>query len=453
MIDLTLVATSSYTVHLKVKFAQTLTKMMSLYGLALPVVFVNKFENFNALVSLDINILPLDCVAQTSFHGVLLIMTLSPLVFISWIVGVYFFQRQRILFATTDDADAKIVLNRLRGKCVYIIIIFMYTVFPLVSTTIFQTFSYDGSLQNGDEYLIVDYSIEKDDPTHQGYVQYAIFMCLVYCAGVPVASWALLAANKHHIQRFQAREAIIPKLEAQMKLVERSSLVMDPDQTDPEKVLQAELALQHLNELSNEVEVALKAQEAMKKECAMLIGLSPLYRDYTGDYWWFEVLQFCVTLFLVGVLPSLGAQTTMTVFLALVASFALYSAFANLHPYMNFSDDLLAQTSHMSLILVLSVGLVTLSRDQHDNALGFLLVAFVLLSLLLPCALVVAQFAIVVLPEHTEHVRLKLAKLKLIVHQVAERGFANCQSQESNAPGIELQTKGRTEDAIETFTI
>jgi hypothetical protein len=84
--------------------------------------------------------------------------------------------------------------------------LFVLTIFPPVSSTIFQTFHYDERLADGSAYLRADYTIERQDAKHQNYRTYAVFMGLLYCLLVPLCSFFALLAKKETIQELQAIE-------------------------------------------------------------------------------------------------------------------------------------------------------------------------------------------------------------------------------------------------------
>merc|ERR1712070_873411 len=74
----------------------------------------------------------------------------------------------------------------------------------------------------------------------------------------------------------------------------------------------------------------------------ILQALSPLYQDYEAEYWWFEVLQFCVTTFLVAVVTTLSSEGSASqVFIALTVATFMLLLYSNLKPFLRFSEDLL----------------------------------------------------------------------------------------------------------------
>jgi hypothetical protein len=87
------------------------------------------------------------------------------------------------------------------------VVIFAFTIFPIVSATILQTFQYDTSLGGGNSYLKADYSIRKEDETHQRYASYAWFCMCVYCIGIPSLSFVSLYSNRTDIETLQRAES------------------------------------------------------------------------------------------------------------------------------------------------------------------------------------------------------------------------------------------------------
>ena len=185
----------------------------------------------------------------------------------------------------------------------------------MVSTTVFQTFQYDERLDDGSAYLIVDYTIQRNDTTHSSYVTYACFMAVLYCFGIPAASWVALRHKKDRIKKL----GVNSKEEAEWR-------IKDP----------------------------------------LLFGLSPLYQDYEKEYWWFEIPKFTSTLIfsaLVTVLPTEGASQ---VFVSLMVSVGVMMLFANAHPYSESSDDILAQFCQTSLTFSTAVGLLELASMEFQ---------------------------------------------------------------------------------------
>ena len=129
------------------KLLQTLSKITTLYPeITFPAVFTRVVSKFNIFVDLDVNILPFDCVASTNFHDKLVVMTVFPIVCIAYIGLVFVYQRRKIKASadSTNSEDWKRIrekLGKLEADCIYYTLVFVYTIFSLVSTTIIQTFN------------------------------------------------------------------------------------------------------------------------------------------------------------------------------------------------------------------------------------------------------------------------------------------------------------------------
>jgi hypothetical protein len=160
------------------KLLQTLSKITTLYPeITFPAVFTRVVSKFNIFVDLDINTLPFNCVASMNFHDKLIVMTLFPIACIAYIGLVFVCQRRKIK-ASADSTDGESWKNnrerlgKLEADCIYYTLVFVYTIFSLVSTTIIQTFNYDDRLEivTGESYLIADYTIQEFDHVHRAYV-------------------------------------------------------------------------------------------------------------------------------------------------------------------------------------------------------------------------------------------------------------------------------------------
>jgi hypothetical protein len=100
-----------------------------------------------------------------------------------------------------------------------------------------------------------------------------------------------------------------------------------------------------------------------------LSGLSPLYADYDAACWWWQILNFIVTLLLCGPVLLLQAEAASQVFIQLLVSTAMAVALANKKPYLHSSDDLLAQMCQIALSFTMAVGLFEMAavsfQDDH----------------------------------------------------------------------------------------
>ena len=190
------------------------------------------------------------------------LVTTTPLVFISIVLLTYAINRLWLKRQDSWDTEAR---NDLTAKCVYVTVLFIYTVFPLVSAVIIQTFAYDARLGAGSSYLVADYSIERSDSAHQAYRAYACCMAFLYCSGVPLISLYCLHCKKSQIHQLQRIEEAVLHLDAKTthKL----------DYADVWKDIEGCPKLQRLAPY-----VALQCRlQRLKEDDPVLKGMSPLY--------------------------------------------------------------------------------------------------------------------------------------------------------------------------------
>ena len=196
-------------------------------------------------------------------------------------------------------------------------------------------------------------------------------MGVVFCLGIPAASFFALRAVKGQIKEVQAFEVEIARS-------------VDGDTKNIQKRLQT-----------------MKQEEGS----SILWGVSPLYKDYEPDYWWFEILQFEATLFLCGFATFLPGESASQVAVSLVVSLSLFGTFANARPYLNPEDDVLAQTCQFNLTIVLIVGLLQMinnsdqSQGTNEAFFGLVLIILTSFSLLMGFGLVFSEFLQLAFPE------------------------------------------------------
>jgi hypothetical protein len=200
-------ATTKYKII--INFFQILSKMALLYPFRLPRSFLSFFEVFNVF-SLDLQLLPFNCLFESNFHSILLATTLLPLVFVLFVCALFVLQRLRIQRCAEDVNTSRVrhEIDILQSKCEFTVILVLISACPIITTTIFQTFAYDTRLGNGLEYLRADYGIERSDQIHQKYVVYSSVMALLYCIALPAFAWQVLNSRKTNIRKLQKAEKI-----------------------------------------------------------------------------------------------------------------------------------------------------------------------------------------------------------------------------------------------------
>jgi len=232
---------------------------------------------------------------------------------------------------------------------------------------------YDTRLDSG-AYLKVDYTVERGDGKHQQMVWYAFTMGVVYCAGIP-GSWVCMMWSRRDVIR-------------ELQRIERNILRCSACET---KTLEK-----------------LKAQKAkfIEKD-PYLDSLSPLYRDYEEEYWWWEIPRFFSMLVLCGLVTVTQMSSGSQIFVSLMVSTAMLVAFANCNPYLLDGDDRLAQFCQVSLSLALSVGLLEKAEDGSFQSFSFgaVLIACVTFNWILGLGGMVLDLHATFWPERSERLQ------------------------------------------------
>jgi hypothetical protein len=122
-----------------ITFTQILSKVATMYPIQLPPMFLSFWGHFNVF-SLDLSIVPINCIMDSNFHDRLVATTVAPIVFLFGMFTLWLTQRQ--LLMRRQKEGYCVHLAKLTTKSLRLSIIFVFTVFPMVSTTIFQVVNY-----------------------------------------------------------------------------------------------------------------------------------------------------------------------------------------------------------------------------------------------------------------------------------------------------------------------
>jgi len=373
-----------------VTFTQVLNKVVTIYPIKLPPVFESFWANLDFL-SFDLSVLPVNCIWETNFHDRLLFVTVGPFVVVCGISTAWWVLQKRLRWKGGEDMQAS--LAALSTDTIRLVIMFLFTVFPMVSTTIFQTFQYDARLNDGSAYLIVDYTIKRGDSTHSSYVAYASIMGALYCFGIPAASWVALRRKKELIKKLQLGTFVE---------FERGNEGIDSRKEEPLECNRIETSAEEATRrLPRPDQDSIEAK--MRIDDPLLFGLSPLYQDYQVEYWWFEIPKFVSTLIFSALATMLPVEGASQVFVSLMVSAGMVVLFAYTRPYIDFRDNVLAQFCQMSLSFTLAVGLLELASAEFQDALfGPILVVCTSLNLLVGFGVIVVEFLVVTFPKTAE---------------------------------------------------
>ena len=133
-----------------------------------------------------------------------------------------------------------------------------------------------------------------------------------------------------------------------------------------QELLEKELELQENPDQKQEELATVRAKLNILRKDPILTGISPLYKDYEPERWWFEIPKFVSTLILCGVATLVPAEGASQVFIALVTSTAMLVLYANYQPYVSTNDDVLAQVCQFSLTFTISVGLLHMASEAFQ---------------------------------------------------------------------------------------
>jgi hypothetical protein len=251
-----------------------------------------------------------------------------------------------------------------------------------------QTFQYDTRL-HGSAFLVADYRIQRDDPTHRTYVVYAALMAVLYCFGIPVGSLYILNKKKRAIKTLQVFSELLDDLhcggEKWHSIIPMLGLLDHNDNDVVSQVINGDhhgvhdkhrVAIQAMNLIgevkpdeitkSRAEQVLSESLLTLEENDPVLMGMSPLFKDYESKYWWFEVPKFASTLILCGLVTLLPASGASQVFVSLVVSIGMLILLANCNPYLSESDDVLAQFCQLSLTFAMAAGILEMASESFQ---------------------------------------------------------------------------------------
>ncbi len=212
-------------------------------------------------------------------------------------------------------------------------------------------------------------------------------MAVLYCFGIPAGSLYALNKKKLEIQRLQKISELLHDLHEGGELW-RSILPSDGDdygdrrRKHSARARQTIVAMKLFGEEKPEHITKARAESFLStsllalQEDPVLMGMSPLFKDYESNYWWFEVPKFVSTLMLCGLVTLLPASGASQVFVSLVVSIGMLVLFANCKPYLSKGDDLLAQFCQLSLTFAIAVGILEMASESFQVFI-FVLALFV----------------------------------------------------------------------------
>ena len=201
-------------------------------------------------------------------------------------------------------------------------------------------------------------------------------MAVLYCFCITAGSLYFLNKKKQEIQKLQIVYELLNDLHEGGELW-RSILPSDGDDRGDRRLKhsrrQTIVVMKLVGEVKPEHITEARAEQFLSEELLalqendpVLMGLSPLFKDYESKYWWFEVPKFVSTLILCGLVTLLPASGASQVFVSLVVSIGMFGLYANCKPYLNQSDDILAQLCQISLSFAMALGILKMASESFQ---------------------------------------------------------------------------------------
>ena len=183
--------------------------MGSIFEIQYPPIYRDLIARFGVLELgfLNINAMPLACLANITFIHSMVLRTAGPAVlFFMLFLLMLFCQRK----ADEYGADGKLTkagkylkYKNLAGSTIFVT---LFLIYPSTSSTIFQTFMCE-SFDDGTRWLKVDYSIDCNSTGYQlAVVPYAVLMIFVYPIGTVALYTYLFYTHRHVLQKLRRDE-------------------------------------------------------------------------------------------------------------------------------------------------------------------------------------------------------------------------------------------------------
>ncbi len=188
------------TMRVKAKIILAFFQILYQLGPALDVVFPVNFTNylnFFSIFQLDLIYIPdVNCLVKAGFYDGLLVSTLSPPIL--FIAMAILFQLAVIRARRLNERHPYYTAKKASRDTLRVAFLISYFVLVSVSTTIFQVYQCQ-TFDNGETYLVADYSISCNSDEYYFYRLYGTFMIFVYPIGIPLAYAVVLFRNRTKI--------------------------------------------------------------------------------------------------------------------------------------------------------------------------------------------------------------------------------------------------------------
>jgi len=273
-------------------------------------------------------IFPMTCLMGFSYHSHILVVTIFPLVLILGFGSLY-------LSATQASASHKVAPPTLKAGTADKASLYLqaglmvsFLSLPTSSTALFRTF-HCKAFDNGEDYLIADYSINCASAAHQGFMIYSGLMFMVFPIGTPLVYFVLLRAARDRINP--------PAADSEFQAIR------------------------------------------MRSEDSTLTHIRPMYAIYRPSMWYFEIIDVCRRIIMIGVLifeDDLALRAAIGSIIAIVVAVAYREA----EPYSSSTvNSLSTMATWLVAVVYLSGVVITGTPFEYESwALSLVLLGFFL---------------------------------------------------------------------------
>jgi predicted outer membrane repeat protein len=331
------------TLRVKAKIVISFCQIIYEMGPALSIVFptdYSVFISYYALLQLNlVNIPNIGCVFSTNYYDQLLFSTIAP--FVIFTVAALAIQFTVIRARRLNERNPWYSVERARKDTINAAFAISYFVLVNVSTKVFQVFQCE-TFDNGESYLVADYSISCNAPERSLYLSYGSFMILIYPIGIPMVYAMVLFRNRKRIN------------------------------PDWRKVIDAD----EKRFVSNQV--IQKEKIKVRNTYEEIDNIKLLFDSYVPKRWYFELFE-CARRLLLGAVPVLIFRgSVLQIIIVLLVSLFSVATFMHFNPYIHIHDNHLAIVAQWSITLVIISGLIikveAVSTDENHKGLGVVLI-------------------------------------------------------------------------------
>ena len=327
-------------IKIVIAFAQIIYQLGPAFNIVYPLSYL-QYLNFYSIFQLNLLLLPnVNCMVKANYYDTLVFTTLSP--FFLFIFALFVIQFMVIRAKRLNERNPSYTASRALQDSITVSFLISYFVLVNASTKVFQVFQCE-KFDNGESYLVADYSIDCNAPDRSFYLSYGSLMIMIYPVGIPMIYAVIL---------FRNRKLINPDWRKVIDTSEKSFV--------SNKVIQKE---------------KIKVRATYRE----IKNIKNLYESYVPKRWYFELFD-CARRLCLGAVPVLIFRgSTLQIIIVLLISLFSVATFMYFNPYIHSHDNHLAILAQWSITLVVISALIikvqAISQsDDHTDGLGGVLI-------------------------------------------------------------------------------